>query len=114
MRLRLLGVEARYNTRSARAEIRHESFPEGWRNLNDRLAAELREVIAKRFTCEKREGVQTPLTFGREAWADTFNAYLYGREVDPFAEWLDALPRWDRALSALDGWLPAGIHHQRP
>ena len=99
-----LGVEARYNTRSARAEIRHESFPEGWRNMHDRLAAELREVIAKRFTYEKREGVQTPLTFGREAWADAFNAYLFGREVDPFEEWLDALPRWD-GKERLGGWL---------
>ena len=100
----LLGVDARYNTRSARAEIRHESFPEGWRTMNDRLAAELREVIAIRFTYEKREGVPTPLRFGREAWADAFSAYLYGREVDPFQEWLDALPRWDR-VDRLDGWL---------
>ena len=142
----LLGVEARYNTRSARAEIRHESFPEGWRNLNDRLAAELREVIAKRFVYEKKKSVlpiqaidkkmaravadgevfeaeeldaleartslenrtkveTAPLRFGREAWVDTFNAYLYGREADPFAEWLDALPRWD-GTERLGGWLP--------
>ena len=102
--LETLGVEARYNTRSSRAEIRHESFPEGWRTMHERLTAELREVISKRFTYEKREGVQSPLTFGRDAWADTFNAYLYDREVDPFAEWLDALPRWDR-VDRLDGWL---------
>ena len=101
---RLLGVEARYNTRSSRAEIRHDSFPEGWRNMHDRLAAELREGISKRFTYEKREGVQSPLTFGRDAWADTFNSYLFDREVDPFKEWLDALPRWD-GTDRLSGWL---------
>ena len=100
----LLGVEARYNTRSLRAEVRHESFPEGWRTMHDRLAAEIREVLIKRFEYEKREGVKTPLKFGRDAWADTFNAYLFDREVDPFAEWLDALPRWDR-VDRLDGWL---------
>ena len=100
----LLGVEARYNTRSARVEIRHESFPDGWRNMHDRLASELREVIAKRFTYEKREGVQSPLTFARDAWTDTLNAFLYDHEVDPFAEWLDALPRWD-GTERLGGWL---------
>ncbi len=99
-----LGVEARYNTRSSRAEIRHESFADGWRTMHDRLAAEIREVLSKRFEYEKREGVKTPLKFGRDAWADTFNAYLFGREVDPFAEWLDALPRWDR-VDRLGGWL---------
>ena len=102
-----LGVEARYNTRSSRAEVRHESFPEGWRTLNDRLAAELREALTKRFIypkTAKEPPVMVPLTFGRDAWADTFNAYLYDREVDPFAEWLDALPRWDR-VDRLDGWL---------
>ena len=78
----LLGVEARYNTRSARVEIRHESFPDGWRNMDDRLAAELREVIAKRFTYEKREGVQSPLTFARDAWADTLNAFLYPESTE--------------------------------
>ena len=61
--LDFLGVEARYNTRSSRAEIRHESFPEGWRTMNDRLAAEIREVLSKRFEYEKREGVKKPLKF---------------------------------------------------
>ena len=141
----LLGVEARYNTRSSRAEVRHESFPEGWRTMNDRLAAELREVLTARFVYVKkvrerpisaadqklldnaealkkltpddraallermdpknrRTEESAPLTFGRDAWADTFNSYLYDREVDPFAEWLDALPKWDR-VDRLNGWL---------
>ena len=54
----LLGVEARYNTRSARVEIRHESFPDGWRNMDDRLAAELREVIAKALTTYEKNGAR--------------------------------------------------------
>ena len=64
----LLEVEARYNTRSSRAEVRHKSFPEGWRTMHDRLAAELREVLTARFVYEKREGVNSPLKFGRDAW----------------------------------------------
>ena len=142
----LLGVTARYNTRSSRAEVRHESFPEGWRTMNDRLAAELREVLTARFVYVKkvrerpisaadqklkddpdltpddraallerrdpknrRTEESAPLTFGRDAWADTFNSYLYDREVDPFAEWLDALPRWD-GVDRLNGWLGRGVH----
>ena len=103
----LLGVEARYNTRSLRAEVRHESFPEGWRNMHDRLAAELREVMAKRFTYvgKVRGRDETkPLEYGRDAWADALNSYLYDRETDPFKEWLDVLPRWDR-VDRLNGWL---------
>ena len=52
----------------------------------------------------RRTEESAPLTFGRDAWADTFNSYLYDREVDPFAEWLDALPRWD-GVDRLNGWL---------
>ena len=100
----LLGLEARYNTRSLRAEVRHESFLEGWRNMHDRLAAEIREVLTARSYYEKREGVNSPLKFGRDAWMDTLNAYLFDRETDPFKEWLEALPRWDRT-DRLGGWL---------
>ena len=103
----LLGVEARYNTRSLRVEVRHESFPEGWRNMHDRLAAELREVVAKRFTYvgKVRGRDETkPLEYGRDAWADALNSYLYDHETDPFQEWLEALPQWDR-VDRLGGWL---------
>ena len=51
-----------------------------------------------------KTGFYEGIKFGRDAWADTFNAYLFDREVDPFAEWLDALPKWDR-VDRLNGWL---------
>ena len=97
-----LGVEFRYNVRSASAEINHESF-ETWRSMDDRLGAELREVMANRFNYEKKTET-APLRFSRDAWMDTLNAYLWHREVDPFKEWLEALPRWD-GVERVNGWL---------
>ncbi|MDE0379638.1 MAG: hypothetical protein OXI20_10395 [Rhodospirillales bacterium] len=35
------------------------------------------------------------LAWGRDAFADTLNAYLRGEEVDPLEEWLYWLPPWD-------------------
>ena len=100
--MEFLGVTFRYNVRSASAEINHESFG-AWRNLDDRLGAELREVVAHRFVYEKKTET-VPLRFSRDAWMDTLNAYLFHREVDPFKEWLEALKRWD-GVERLDGWL---------
>ena len=36
-----------------------------------------------------------PLRYARERWDDALNALLRYREVDPFEEWLHALPKWD-------------------
>ena len=44
------------------------------------------------------------LRYGRDAWNDTLNAYLYSREVDPFKEYLEALPRHDGTERA-SSWL---------
>ena len=142
--MRYLGVEWRYNVRSVSAELTHESLG-GWKGLDDRLNAELREVVAQRFIYEKKKSVlpiqasdkkmaravadgevftveelndlgfrtslenrtkveTAPLRFGREAWNDTINAYLYHRECDPFKDVLEALPRHD-GVERVKGWL---------
>ena len=97
--LRALGWEWRYNTRSHRAELR----PRGdeWREANDRLIADIRAEIPLRFKEAKRN---KPLAFGRTAFEDSFAALLFHSEVDPFLEWLEALPAWD-GEARLDGWL---------
>ena len=98
-----LGVSFRYDVRKGTTEFYHESFVY-WRNMDDRLGAELREVIAKRFVYEKRPDVFVPLRFSREVWIDTLNAYLHHREVDPFKEYLEKLLKWD-GVERVNGWL---------
>ena len=102
--LLLLGIGVRYNVRGARTEIRHESFD--WTPLNDRMAAQIRDVIAKRFQTKQRANalVLQPLTFGRDTWMDALNAVLYENEIDPFQVWLENLPKWDK-VKRLDSWL---------
>ena len=96
-----LGVECRFNVRAMRHEFRERGGD--WREANDRTEARLQEDIAARFTTGEKNA---PLCFGRETWARTLNALLADREVDPFVEWLESLPAWDRT-PRLDGWLPA-------
>ena len=96
-----LGVECRFNVRAMRHEFRARGGD--WREANDRTEARLQEDIAARFTTGEKNA---PLCFGRETWARALNALLADREVDPFVEWLESLPTWDRE-PRLDGWLPA-------
>ena len=106
--LQAMGWEWRYNVRAHRAELRWFDGGE-WRETNDRLTCDIRADIRLKFTEEAaRRGENEPpkpLVFGRTAWEDNFNALLHHAEVDPFGEWLEALPKWD-GKHRLDGWLP--------
>ena len=98
----ILGIEFRYNQRSVSIEINHPSLGD-WRGLDDRLTAEVREVVGKLFTYPKKDE-QVPLRWGRDAWIDTLNAFLYHHECDPFKDVLEALPRHD-GVERVKGWL---------
>ena len=88
-----LGLEVRYNIRTARNEYREQSSV--WTPFNERAAAEIRARIALTFNYQRVDRGPAPLDFGREAWTDKLNALLFRREVDPFVEYLEALPAWD-------------------
>ena len=107
--LSTLGWQWRYNLRSARPELRHDD--DGWREANDRLVQDIRSQIPERFTAASgaEEDKRKPLAFGRTAWEDCFGALLNRAEVDPFREWLEALPAWD-GTGRLDSWLAAVFH----
>ena len=94
--------------RAVRIEINHPSLGD-WRGLDDRLCAEVREVVGRLFTYTKKEE-QVPLRWGREAWNDILNAYIYHREVDPFKDVLEAGPRHD-GVERLKGLLSEGVRH---
>ena len=94
-----LGYEWRYNLRAMRAELRTSG--DEWREANDRLIRDIRSQIPERFT--EAEG-NKPLVFGRVAFEDCFDALLNRAEVDPFREWLEALPPWHKERR-LDSWI---------
>ena len=50
--------------------------------------------------------------FGTEAWRVLLNAVLFHVEVDPFIEWLEALPEWDGNLR-FAGWLTQVFEAER-
>ena len=89
-----LGINVRYNLRAMQPEVSTGGGP--WTKTTDRSRADVRRVVAGKFTYRlagKRE--TAPLRYGRDSWDEHFNALLYHREVDPFKAWLESLPEWD-------------------
>ena len=101
-----LGISCRYNVRSARVEFRDRQGK--WMPTTDRLESHLRSLIAKLFQSRTSQ----PLWFGTEAWRVLLNAVLFHVEVDPFIEWLEALPEWDGNLR-FAGWLTQVFEAER-
>ena len=105
-----LGLVLRHNTRSHRTEISqldNETLPgspvKQWVQINGRIVSRMRDLMTRRFTYQTTRETK-PLDFGRDRWAIVLNAHLCSREVDPFLEWLDERPEWDKR-ERLDGYL---------
>ena len=105
--LEWVGVDVRFNERSARMELQDaveaQASRPNWETSDDLRGAELREMIADRCVYPGAKG-PARLQFGRERWGDVLDAILNQRRVDPFKIWLDALPAWD-GEDRLDFWL---------
>ena len=93
-----MAMDVRYNLRSHRMEWRGVRLtdPDKWSPVTDRSLANIREGIARQYFVQTKEGPRA-LYWGREPFSDTLNALAFHREVDPFEEWLEALPPWDGA-----------------
>ena len=105
-----VGVELRHNLRSQRAELfqlEDETIPRApvrqWITLNDRMEDRLRDLFARRFTCQTTRG-PVPMTYSTGRWTLVLNAHLCSREHDPFLDWLNDRPQWD-AKPRLDSLL---------
>ena len=97
--LRLLGLGLRYNVRGARHEWREGAGE--WCAGTDQHDDDVRERIAERYTTGQAD---KPATFGGETWTRCRNALLRYRHVDPFLEYLAALPAHD-GTARLSSWL---------
>ena len=100
-----LGLEWRYNNRKDSIEWRFDN--EGvfdWREITDRSENHIREFIRANFRYryykDSKEGpvpVVIPWPAAKtDPWNRSLNAYLATREQDPFLEWLETIPAWDR------------------
>ena len=92
--LAALGITVRYNLRGMCAEMSNGGAT--WAKTTDRSSADLRRLIAGKFTYRlaEKKGLAA-LRFGKDSWDEHLNALLFHREIDPFKTWLEALPKWD-------------------
>ena len=106
--LEWVGIDVRFNERSARLELQDASDGAAgrpnWESSDDMRGAKLREMIADTCIYPGAKDVPARLQFGRERWGDVMDAILDDRRVDPFKIWLDALPAWD-GEARIDFWL---------
>ena len=92
--LEALGITVRYNLRAMSDEV--STGGATWAKTTDRSRADLRRVIAGKFSYHLAGGKGiAPLRFGVESFTEHLNALLHHREVDPFKSWLESLPKWD-------------------
>ena len=106
--LEWIGIDVRFNERSARLELQDASDGAAgrpnWESSDDMRGAKLREMVADTCLYPGAKGIPSRLQFGRERWNDVMDAVLDDRRVDPFKIWLDALPPWD-GEARIDFWL---------
>ena len=106
--LEWVGIDVRFNERSARMELQDaieaQAGRPNWETSDDLRGAKLREMIADTCLYLGAKGLPCRLQFGRERWGDVLDAILDDRRVDPFKIWLDALPQWD-GEDRIDVWL---------
>ena len=105
--LEWVGVDVRFNERSARMELQDAiegaAGQPNWEPSDDLKSDALREVIADSCLYPGAKG-PARLQFSRDRWGEVLNALLHRRRVDPFKVWLEALPPWD-GKTRLDFWL---------
>ena len=91
--LRQVRIAIRWNVRACLMEIDRGS---GWMRSDALEQADIRELIASTCRIPLAKG-EKPALFARETWERCRDAVLRDQQVDPFIDWLEALPAWDLA-----------------
>lgn len=98
--LALMNIELRHNTRRHVDEVRNGG---DWHDLTDLWAGHIRCELESRFQYQTARGV-APLAFGENKWATCVNGIMFSHASDPFADWLEALPKWD-GIERVGHWI---------
>lgn len=102
---REMDIQVRYNIRDRRIDYngRH-----GWQPLNDRVAARMAFEIEARYMVKgTKPGTLKPALWSKLNFERCIDGIVAVSSVDPFIEWLEALPEWDGA-ERLE-WLLQGL-----
>ncbi len=96
-----LGIELRLNLRSLKGEQSTFDLDAGewsvWEEYDSHWKEALRARIASKFAypLHGNPANMRRLWFPAERWINAIRTFEHGRRVDPFVEWLKALPEWD-------------------
>ena len=100
-----LGFDLRYNERSSRLEILDVGAEHPtWNETDDMLRSSIRERIGERCSVFNKDKERVPMTLTSRRFVELTDAVLDAKRVDPFKEWLNGLPAWDKD-PRLDLWL---------
>ena len=88
-----MGIQMRYNTRSKQIEYRRGDNP--WSSFDKPSKSALREYIAEHYVFQDNRSQYRLLRWGRDLFNDLCYAHVHEYRVDPFIEYLEALPGWD-------------------
>ena len=91
-----LDLSFRLNTRKDCVEIREEKKG-SWERLDDPHEAGIRQRISEECFIQRKHGSNElfPVKMSLERWSDALKGIYHKARVDPFLEWLKALPAWD-------------------
>ena len=106
-----LSIGVRLNTRNQRIEYNREGLSENekvsylpigqWQAQTKHIDAAIRAAILDNFKFHNSKD-DSHVKWGRESYEENINSVVFGLQVDPFKEWLEALPPWDNE-NRLDG-----------
>ena len=92
--IRGVDVDVRFNRRSRQEEWRRYPKKGRWRSFEDRHRSMIFSRIADTYK-RKAGNKENPYVWRGQERTDHWGRIMAARSVDPFADWLQALPEWD-------------------
>ena len=89
-----LNISIRLNIRASAIEYRRDD--KDWQSFDEASRHALREAIADRFCYQRSDSKYSDLRFGSDSFTNTLWAHVHEHRVDPFIEYLETLPEWDK------------------
>ena len=90
--MRQMSIQCRYNIRMSRLEVKWDPNP--WQPSTDQLVNTIRTHVEKHFVNMR----SYPLKFSISDTRTYFDCMAWHHKYDPFSEWFESLPEWDREL----------------
>ena len=92
--LKKVGIDLRYNELSYKTE--YQLNKSDWQPLDKLTDATLFQAIPEMYELKDRRQHDNRLHIEHNRWHALKRAYIYNNKVNPFKEWLEQLPEWDK------------------